>query len=113
MSKCFKFYKYVVLLQISCPRLCKIIIKDEAILVGHPVCTAQFCNYVKKISAFSDLCAYPCVETRYDTKRDSKVLDPEIGEDLIYLDISMSNNEQIMQDIFFKMDNMDFLGKYF
>ena len=35
--KRFKFYKYVVLLQISCPRCCKIDFKEEAISVGHPV----------------------------------------------------------------------------
>ena len=37
VSQRFKFDKYVVLLQISCPRLCKINFKEEAILVGHPV----------------------------------------------------------------------------
>ena len=31
------FYKYVVILQISCPRHCKIDFKEEAISVGHPV----------------------------------------------------------------------------
>ena len=37
ISQCFKFYKCVVLLQISCPRFYKIIFKDEAISVGHRV----------------------------------------------------------------------------
>ena len=36
---CFKQIpsQYIVLLQISFPRLCKINFKDEAISVGHPV----------------------------------------------------------------------------
>ena len=36
ISKRFKFYKYIVLLQISCLILCNINFKEEAISVGHP-----------------------------------------------------------------------------
>ena len=37
INKHFKFYKYVVLLQMSCPTLCKVNFKGEAISVGLPV----------------------------------------------------------------------------
>ena len=42
ISKRFKFCKYVVLLQISCPKLCKINFKEETISVGHPVYLIRF-----------------------------------------------------------------------
>ena len=55
ISSCFKFYKYVVLLQISCPRLCKIIFKDEAISVGHPV-IIHYSSSVLKVAYFKSKC---------------------------------------------------------